>query len=284
MAERLRAKLSIVFRDVRRLFRLINTFSPCEFADPSQLRKGEKFPLPKELGFEFCSLVSHLLVIKKIHQEFPERACEEAEKAGRHATRALLDYVKFHAIKGPPRANQFRIDSKVIQARLAECDGIGTNHNGAMDLYLEILDLHYGKRAEEDTRDLAEFPIEIDGEICKHLETFFKLETVYSGLRGEKLNEVLSDFLRVFSLRLTHIIPHIERICRCLALQIMTTLSAGHLPALVEEAKTNPDAAAWLKLRKEYADAGRMGKREVADAMVIDLCFSLMNLIIKIAP
>lgn len=284
MPDQLQEKLRVVFRDIRKLFRFINTFSPCNVADPSRIVPGEtaKFPLPKEIGFEFCSVVSHLLVIKKIHKERPSDACAEADKAGRHVTRALLDYVKYHAIMGQSRAHPFLVDTKIIQARLAECAGIGTNHNGAMAQYLDILDLHYGKRVDDGDEKIGDFSIEIDGDICAYLEQFFQLEAVFSGLRGEKLNEVLSEFLRIFSLRLSPI-PHLENQCRYMALLIMARLWTTHGDKLRDAANEKGYVKDWVERRKHFAELRKMGKEAEANALVVGLCFSLFDVMMRLS-
>lgn len=278
-SEHLEALLMSVFRDVRKLFNYISTFSPSD-VDTKQVTAKDlaRYPLPKEIGYEFCSTISHLLVIKKIHTIDSQAACDEAVKAGRHITRALLDYMKYHAIRGTGVVHPIISTGKIIQARREECAGIGTNHNGAMATYQELLELHYQKKVPPVNVKIQQVKMELDGSVAEALEQFFRLEVVFSGLTCEKFNEVLSSFLRIFTLNQDPL-PHLIALNQYLATRILDELLARFSEYIHSRSHSSEGMAKWVARFREF----RAASDKESNSTVIDMCESLMDIIVESA-
>lgn len=276
--EHLEELLKEVFRDIRTLFEYIKTFSPSDI-DTQKVSQKELalFPLPKEIGYEFCSTVSHLLVIRKVHETDLRAACDEASKAGRHITRALLDYVKYHALRGTGVVHPIISTGKIIQARLAECAGIGTNHNGAMAKYRELLELHYGKKFNPEEPKINAVKLTFNAQLSSELERFFRLEAAFSGLTCEKLNEVLSAFLRLFTLPVDYF-PLLVGLNQYIATRILDKLMSLYGDFLHQHAATSPAIADWII---QFRAMRAATSPEKSNQMVVGVSESLMQIIIE---
>jgi hypothetical protein len=153
--------------------------------------------LPPQSVYEFANMISHLVVAA----ENPGKVGKEIEKAERHMTRCLLDYVKYRAIKAFQDGDKsYDHMVAIIRARLKEANNVGTDHNDTLTLYEQLLDKLFGLRPEEYVMQSSSFPLSatMNKNMFKLLKGFVVLEAIHSGLHCEKYSWPLKNLIDSF--------------------------------------------------------------------------------------